>query len=239
VSSYQAIVIGATGAVGSSLVRELIASPLCKQVTAVVRRELPEEFFDDPANKVRVQILDMDNLGTEAIAAARHCDAAFCTMGIGQPRKVTKEQFWKVDVEYALAFARACKLAGVQHFSLLSSVGANAESRSNYLRVKGTVEERLASIGFARVSLFRPSLLVTKYVRYGLQDRLTQALFPVVAKFLSPKFHQIKVEELGRAMRMNAERPGVKGIESLTYPEFRKLLDPQTDTAKATTQGEA
>jgi uncharacterized protein YbjT (DUF2867 family) len=123
-----------------------------------------------------------------------------------------------------MAFARACKLSGARHFSLLSSVGANVDSPMNYLHVKGVVEERVSELGFARASLFRPSLLVTKQIRYGMQDRIMQTLFPVAAKLLAPKFHQIKVEDLGRAMRINAERTGSPGVEILTYPEFQELL---------------
>jgi uncharacterized protein YbjT (DUF2867 family) len=151
-------------------------------------------------------------------------------MGIGQPRKVAKREFWKVDVEQTTSFARACKIAGVQHFSLLSSVGADPNSRTNYLHVKGVAEERIQQMGFTRTSFFRPSLLVTKQIRYGLQDRITQALVPLFSRLFHPRFHEIKVEDLGRAMRINAERHG-NGVEDLTYPEFRKLLD--TPQAKA------
>jgi uncharacterized protein YbjT (DUF2867 family) len=224
-TSYRAVVIGGTGAVGSSLVRELIASPFCEQVSMLVRQEPAEGLFDDPKGKLKVQVVDMDQLGTEAVAPARGCAAAFCTMGIGQPRKVSRAQFFKVDVEYAVAFARACKIAGASHFSLLSSIGANANSRSHYLHVKGVVEERVSELGFERVSLFRPSLLVTEHIRYGLQDRVTQALFPIAARFLADRYHPIRVEELGRAMRLNAERAGQSGVEALTYREFCALLD--------------
>jgi uncharacterized protein YbjT (DUF2867 family) len=232
-TSYRAVVIGGTGAVGSSLLRELIASPYCEQVTALVRQEPPEGLFDDPKSKLRIQLVDMEQLGTEAVAPARGCAVAFCTMGIGQPRKVSRAQFFKVDVEYAVAFARACKIAGASHFSLLSSVGANANSRSHYLHVKGIVEERVSELGFDRVSLFRPSLLVTKQIRYGLQDRLTQALFPIAARFLADRYHQIRVEELGRAMQLNAERAGRTGVETLTYRDFRGLLDAESPIQRA------
>ena len=60
----------------------------------------------------------MGQLASQAIPHARNCHAAFSTMGIGQPRKVAKQEFWKVDVEQNTAFARACKIAGVRHFSL-------------------------------------------------------------------------------------------------------------------------
>ena len=229
-SGYRAIVIGGTGAVGSALVNELIASPLCEQVTVVGRSEPAEGLFHDDSGKLQFHVVDMNQLGSEVIPYARNCGAAFSTMGIGQPRKVAKEQFWKVDVEYATAFARACKIAGTGHFSLLSSVGADPNSRANYLHVKGVAEERIQQMGFDRVSLFRPSLLVTKQIRYGLQDRVTQALFPLISRFFAPKFHEIAVEELGRAMRINAERPG-SGVQQLTYPDFIQLLQVQPQAA--------
>ena len=231
-NGYRAIVMGGTGAVGSALVRELIASPRCEQVTVLSRSEPAEGFFGDYTSKLRLHVVDMNQVGSEAVAQARNCEAAFSTMGIGQPSKVSKDLFWKVDVEYATAFARACKIAGARHFSLLGSVGANPNSRTNYLHVKGVAEERIQQLGFQRVSLFRPSLLVTEHIRYGLQDRLTQAIFPLLSRFLSPRFHEIKVEDLGRAMRINAERSGVTGAESLTYPEFQALLamQPQART---------
>lgn len=222
--AYRAIVIGGTGAVGSALVRELIASPQCEQVTVVVRNEPADGLFGEATSKLRVHVVDMNQLGNEAIAYARNCEAAFSTMGIGQPRKVAKTQFWKVDVEYTTAFARACKIAGAKHFSLLSSVGADPNSRTNYLHVKGVAEERIQQLGFARVSLFRPSLLVTKQIRYGFQDRVTQALFPLISRMLPPRFHEIRVEDLARAMRINAERIGTPGAEGLTYPDFLELL---------------
>lgn len=225
--AYRTIIIGGTGAVGSALVRELMASPHCEQVTVVARSEPAQGLFDDGNSKLRVRVVDMNQLGNEVIAYARHCDAAFSTMGIGQPRKAAKEQFWKVDVEYNTAFARACKIAGAQHFSLLSSVGADPNSRTNYLHVKGVVEERIQQLGFGRVSLFRPSVLMTKQIRYGLQDSVTQALAPLVSRLLPPRFHQIKVEDLARAMRINAERAGARGVESLTYSEFVGLLGAQ------------
>lgn len=223
-NAYRAIVIGGTGAVGSALVRELIASPLCEQVSVMARSEPAEGLFGDERGKLRLHVVDMNQLGTEAVAYARNCQLAFSTMGIGQPRKVAKAEFWKVDVEYATAFARACKIAGARHFSLLSSVGADPNSRTNYLKVKGMAEERISQLGFERVSLFRPSLLVTKQIRYGLQDRIVQALFPLVSRFVAPRFHEIKVEDLGRAMRINAESRVASGAESLTYPEFQNLL---------------
>jgi uncharacterized protein YbjT (DUF2867 family) len=128
-----------------------------------------------------------------------------------------------VDAEYASVFASACKNAGVRHMSLLGALGANPRSSNFYLRVKGAVEERFRSTGFVRLSLFRPSVLMTETLRYGFQDWLTQHLFPVASRLLPSRFHEIRVDHLARAMRLNAEREG-EGAEVLVYDHFLDLL---------------
>ena len=201
---YRAIVIGATGAVGSALTRDLLASPRCSAVTILTRRATDIFTVVPGAEKLTRRVVDLDQLEIQAREPASGCDAAFCTMGIGQPRKVSRLEFWKVDVEYASAFARACQAAGVRHMSLLTSVGADATSRTYYLRVKGSVEAAYRAVGFARLSLFRPSLLVARETRYGMQDWVTQLVFPRLSWMLPSRYHEIRVEELGRAMRLNA-----------------------------------
>ena len=219
--SYRAVVVGATGAVGSALVRELLASPHCREVVAMARRRI-KEFGE--SQKLTPHVVDFDFLQAETVEVAKGCDVAFCTLGLGQPRKASKEEFWHVDVELAGAFAMGAKEAGARHVSLLSSVGANLESRNPYLRVKGEAERRVAGAWIERTSLFRPSVLVTRQIRFGLQDRVTQAIFPAVQLLLPARFHAIRVEDLARAMRINAEHSARPGVEVLEYPDFQRLL---------------
>jgi uncharacterized protein YbjT (DUF2867 family) len=218
--TYRAVVIGATGAVGGALVRELQATSACKAIVALTRRPLGPTG----ALKTTAHLVDFDNLEAVTASAAAGCTVAFCTLGIGQPRKVPFDEFRRVDVDYAGAFARGAAAAGARHISLLSSVGANLASRSKYLRVKGEAEDVVSRAGIARTSLFRPSLLVTSNIRYGLQDWLTQHLFPVVAPLLPQRYHGIRVEDLARAMRLNAEASASPGVEVLEYPELLTLL---------------
>lgn len=221
---YRALVAGATGAVGGSLTRALLASDACEGVVALARR--PFTALDDAPrrDKLRIVVTDFGELEAAAAEAGRGAAAAFCTVGIGQPRKVSFEEFRRVDVEYAGAFARGAARAGASYVALLSSVGANAASSNRYLRTKGEAEAGVIAAGIARTAIFRPSVLVTREIRYGLQDRLTQALFPVVAPLLPRRLHQVRVEDLGRAMQRDAERPSPPGVAYLYYPEYLELL---------------
>jgi hypothetical protein len=66
---------------------------------------------------------------------------------------------------------------------------------------------------------------VTRDIRYSLQDRITQAVFPRVSWALSSRWHEIRVEDLARATRVNAERPpGDTAVEVLHYDDFVALL---------------
>lgn len=144
-TGYRAIVVGATGAVGSALVRELLGSPHCEEVTALTRRAV-ESFAGLPGHdKLRQHVIDMNDLERETAEAARGYATAFCTMGVGQPRKMAKEEVRKVDVDYAAAFARGARTAGVRHISLLSSIAADPAARSFYLRLKGDAEAGVAA----------------------------------------------------------------------------------------------
>lgn len=226
----HAIVLGATGAVGSALVRELLAAPGWASVTIFVRT--PTTMFAGCPGiaKLSEQRMDVDHVEGQVaseLALRREAQlgalAAFCTLGVGQPRKVSRAELRRVDVGIAGAFARGCRSAGVHHFSLLTAVGANPASRTFYLKVKGEIERTVSALHFERASFFRPSLLVTSTLRYGFQDRVTQAVFPRISPFLPSRFREITVEDLARAMRVNAEADRMFGAEVLEHEDFLRL----------------
>ncbi len=223
----RAVVIGATGAVGSALVAELLASPKWDKVEILTRRHT-NQFNNLPgAIKLTQYTINMDNLEAEALQYINNCDVAFCTLGIGEPTKVSKETLWRVEVDYPSKFAKACQLSGVQHINLLTSVYFERLIRFSYFfRVKNTVENNFSNLNFMRCSFFRPSLLVTKNIRYGFKDYFNQLVFPFISVLLPSIFHEVKVEDLAKAMRLNAEKnlENSNSVEIIHYPEIKQLL---------------
>jgi uncharacterized protein YbjT (DUF2867 family) len=152
---------------------------------------------------------------------------ALCTLGLGQPSKVSREEFVRVDRDLVLGIARACRKAGVKGFSMLSAVGADAQSSVWYSQVKGQLEQGLRQLNFERLRLFQPSMIVTPTNRYdwlrGFLLKVWPKLNPLLIGPLT-KFRGIRVEELGRAMALSALAKGKPGTQILHWADFKALI---------------
>jgi len=99
-----------------------------------------------------------------------------------------------------------------------------------YLQMKGEVEENYTNLNFDRVSFYRPSLLVTPEARFGVMDSFNQFIVPKVTWMLPSQYHEIKVEKLAKAMRINAENPPKSKVEIYHYEDYVELLKLENDT---------
>lgn len=219
------VMFGATGAVGQQALAALIHGADAVQVTTLGRRPV-----DLPAHsrlsQHQIDIHDPISYGSHLVGQ----QVAICTLGVGQPSQVSKAEFTRVDKDAVMAFAKACRAAGVHHFELLGSVGVDARSRSFYLRTKGELQEGLQALGFERLSLFQPSMILTPSNRYGWSQALTLAVWPKLDGLLRGRlmrFRGIAVSELGRAMAANALNEG-SGVEILQWSDFKRLARQKT-----------
>jgi len=93
------------------------------------------------------------------VAQAAPQDVAICCLGTTIRVAGSQPAFAAVDRDAVVAFAQAAKAAGARQFLLITSVGANAEARNFYLRIKGEAEAGVKAAGFDRIDIFRPGLL--------------------------------------------------------------------------------
>jgi uncharacterized protein YbjT (DUF2867 family) len=218
------VMLGASGAVGSHVVRSLCTSNRLVRLTLLVRR--PLKLPDRP--EITQHVVDVMNPTSYQTYLPGH-HIAICTLGLGQPSKFTKQEFVRVDRDSVLLFARSCKQAQVNHFELLSAVGSNSKSSSFYLRTKGQLEDALKTIGFDRLSLFQPSMILTPTNHYGVSQAIVLAVWPHLNPLLVGslrKYRGIAVEALGAAMANNL-RPQFDhsnaGVEVLQWDQFIAL----------------
>lgn len=218
--AVSVVMLGASGAVGGHALAQALALPEVSQITSLGRRVLNQTH-----PKLRQEVVDVFDAETYALHLAGH-QAAICTFGVGEPSKVSREEFLRVDKTAVLEFAAACKAAGVRHFSLLSSVGVSARSRSYFLRSKGELEDGLRWLDFERLSLFHPSMILTPTNRYGLSQGIILKVWPLLTPVLRGslrKYRGVEVGSLGAAMARNVVRAG-EGEEVLEWDEIMGLV---------------
>jgi uncharacterized protein YbjT (DUF2867 family) len=148
----DAIVIGATGLVGSELVRLLLADARFASVVVLARRPTGVTH-----RKLREHVVDFD--APAAFAALVRGDVLFSALGTTIRAAGSEEAQYRVDHGYQLRVAECARRNGVGTYVLVSSSGASPRSRIFYSRMKGELERDVEALGFARTRLLRPGLL--------------------------------------------------------------------------------
>ena len=124
-SGRSAVVTGASGLVGTRVMQAVPAHPSLRLV-ALSRREVPI-----PRGS-RMEMMVADPAGwTEAVAAIAP-EAVICALGTTRRKAGSEEAFRAVDQDLVLRLAAAAKDAGAGQFVLVSSVGADALSKTFY-----------------------------------------------------------------------------------------------------------
>jgi len=143
------LVVGATGLVGQAVIADAGDALL----TILARREI-----DNLSSKHQLIVAPPERW-PDVIAAERPSILISC-LGTTIRQAGSQMAFRAVDHDLLLAVAEAAKRAGASHMIAVSSVGAAAKSRNFYLRTKGEAENGLRALGFDRLDILRPGLLI-------------------------------------------------------------------------------
>lgn len=111
-------------------------------------------------------------------------EVAICALGTTIRAAGSQAAFRAVDHDAVLAFARAAQAAGVTRFIVVTAVGADAGSSVFYSRVKGEVERDLAAMGFARLDIIQPGLIIGPRADRRPVEAFFQWLTPLLGPLL-------------------------------------------------------
>ncbi|MFY8004229.1 MAG: NAD(P)H-binding protein [Chitinophagaceae bacterium] len=194
----SAVVIGASGLIGSNLLHLLLQNKQISNVTALVRKPLQVKH-----SKLRCLVVDFNNIDDfkTKLGAAQ---LLFCCIGTTMKQVGgNKDLYRSIDYHIPVTAAQLAKEAGFQHFCLVSSVGADSMSSNFYLQLKGEVEQTLKQINLPHLTLLQPSLLLGNRSEKRLGEKMAQLLAPVFNLFLWgnwQKYKPIKAEKVAKAM---------------------------------------
>ncbi len=166
---------GATGLVGTQILRGLIADPTVEAIHVLGRRKL------EASPKVTSHVVDF-----RALPALSRLDEVYLALGTTIKAAGSQPAFRAVDFDANLAIAKAALSAGARRCGLVSAMGANAKSRIFYSRVKGELEDALNALRFERLVIARPSMLAGDRESLGQRARSGEGMALAISRLLGP-----------------------------------------------------
>lgn len=210
-----AVIIGATGAVGKEILKEILGSEYYERIYVLGRNSISRLPEDDRLTKV---VIDFENIRFDtSILDDRDVFAA-----LGTTIKIagSKENQRKIDVDYTVNFAKLCE-EKVRSFNVVSAIGANSKSKNFYSSLKGELEDKLKEMNLGTLRIFQPSFLISRRDDNRFLEEIFMKVAPIfqfVLKGKTKKYSPIEASLLGKKIvRFATEN---KGKGTYTYNDF-------------------
>jgi uncharacterized protein YbjT (DUF2867 family) len=204
---------GATGLVGREILKVLLADESVAAVHALGRREPGVKH-----PKLTPHIVDFAGLH-----ALPPVDEVYLALGTTIKVAGSRAAFRAVDFDANLAVARAALAAGARRCGVVSAMGADATSRIFYNRVKGELEDALATLPFVGLVIARPSFLTGDRHELGQPARPAEKVGVVITKIFGPvipaNYRPIPAADVACALL--ARGPASEGREVLVSGAMR------------------
>jgi len=218
VTSRTALLLGASGLVGSFCLQALLETPAYQSVISVARRALPDVTHP----RLEQRVLPLETFGSLELPPVQD---VFCALGTTIRKAGSQQVFRQVDYELPLAAAKHAIKFGAEQFILVSSVGADSKSGNFYLRTKGELEDALQALPFKAVHFLRPSLLLgERRESRSLESMAIAAARLLQFLFAGPlrRYHPVHAMTVGRAM-ISAARANGNDCSIYEYDEIMHL----------------
>ncbi len=218
-----AVVIGATGLIGTSLVKQLINDSTFSKITILVRNW--NDFSHPKLEVIPVNFNNVDELRKQLPMG----NSIFCCIGTTQKKvKGDKEAYRKIDFDIPVNIAQLGMEKGYRQYVLVSAVGANSQSSNFYLRLKGEVEDAIRKLPFETITIFRPSVLIGNRKEKRIGETIGIVMVKAFSFILTGKrsiYKAIQADKVASAMLASTTK-NKKGITINHYDEIMTLSNP-------------
>lgn len=193
-ASYKAIIIGASGMVGTQVLDLLLSSDIYTEVVSLVRRK---STISHP--KLSEYVIDFDQPDTwEHLVTG---DVLFSCLGTTIAKAKSTQNQFRVDFSYQYQTAEIAAKNDVTIYALISSAGANAKSKAFYMQTKGKLDEAVMKLGFRTLIILRPGQLYGARTEKRLGESLGLSVMFVLNKVgLFKKYRPIHARQVAQAL---------------------------------------
>jgi uncharacterized protein YbjT (DUF2867 family) len=214
-----AILFGASGFIGSHLLEDLLRDEGYDHVIIVVRKKLD-------LNHPKLKQLTGDYHSLKDLKTELKGDHVFIALGTTRSQTPNQNDYYRIDHDYPILAASIAKDNGASSVFIVSSVGADTNSKAFYIRTKGEVERDLIKLDFQHTHIFRPSMLLGHRKAHRPLERVFIKIWQVVDPFMKgplSHYHGIPGSDVARAMLHAAKNESAK-VAIYHWPEMQTLL---------------
>jgi len=213
------ILTGATGMVGSEVLRTAIADDRFKKIICVVRKPLTIQH-SKVETIIHNDFSNYDSLTNVFIEA----DACVWCLGISQTQ-VNKDQYEIITYQYAVEAAKQILKSNPSiTFLFLSGRGADTTERSNTLfaRIKGKTENALSALAFKHLYIVRPGAIkaVNGYPNPPFAYKLFMPILYPLLKLFYPSLLITSVELAKAILNIIVKQPEQKLYENADLKQW-------------------
>lgn len=192
----KAIVVGASGLIGSNLLSILLSHPDYSEVLIIARKKTKSTNL-----KLKQIVTDLDHLNEHAAEITGA--VIFCCIGTTKSQTPDENEYRKIDHDYPVKLAEIALKNGIEQFHLISAIGANEASSNFYLKTKGETERDVTAVGLPATFIYQPSVLVGRTVKQRLGEEIAVVVLKVIGPLLFGRFKKyraIKAGDVAKAM---------------------------------------
>ena len=190
-----AIIFGSSGLIGNELFKTILLKKSYDKIKVFVR-SIPE------INNPKVEIIKTDFTNIEQYKDKIKGDECFFCIGTTKKDTPDKDEYRRIEYNIPVDVAKIAKANSVNSFFYISSIGANPNASSNYLKNKGQVEEELKNLNFSKLAIIRPSLLIGNRKSFRLGEIIFTPIMNTLTIFAFgslKKYKPIKIENVVKA----------------------------------------
>jgi uncharacterized protein YbjT (DUF2867 family) len=174
-----AIVAGATGLVGSELVKELLTDADFTRIIVYSRK--PLTLSDARLTVIQGELGELSSHRDELKG-----DVYFSCLGTTIKTAGSQDNFRKVDFHAVVSFGRI-SFSHKARMIVVSASGANSQSKIFYNKVKGETEKALKDLGLSSLVIFRPGLLIGQREEKRTAEKISIRAFGLLKHIIPVK----------------------------------------------------
>ncbi|WP_044400927.1 NAD(P)H-binding protein [Lacinutrix sp. Hel_I_90] len=205
--SKSAIILGATGLTGGKVLQQLLADARYSKIILFSRSAC--EISHDKIEEHLIDLFELENYKKDFVA-----DDVFCCIGTTKAKTKDEVLYKKIDYVIPVAAAKLAAENGINNFIVISALGADAESKLFYNRIKGLMENTVLSKNIDTIYVMQPALIGGEREEKRLGEYVAKVLMKLINPFLIgalKKYKSIHPETIASAMVWLANNPYESG----------------------------